>query len=422
MRPKGRISRQYAPNELNGTTQRNQDHIQLQFMRGSLQRGTRMNPIAKAFYSSPNAMFYLFQLIFWLGLMLFTFFSLTLWYNTAEHTYILHTSVQAALGVIISFPLRNLYTFIWARSFPLRTIVTVLAVVFTSAGWTGMRMITFVWIVHEEKNVWLDFGGWYFGSFFIFFCWTAMYYCAKYYNLMQLEHRKVLQREAEIQSEQNKRLHAEAAAREAQLAMLRYQLNPHFLFNTLNAIYALIRTSDNATAQLMIQKLSKFLRYSLDNDPSHLVNLEKELDAVMLYLDIEKARFGDRLNLIIDVSTAARKAQIPSFLLQPLVENAIKYAISMNELGGTIGIEAQIEADLLILEVWDDGPGLKDHMRKQPQGRGIGLRNTLERLQLLHGDRQTVDLLESDTSGLRIKMRLPFKAERALPDRYLPAN
>lgn len=372
-----------------------------------------MTTITNNFYANRNIQFYLFQLAFWLGLMLITFFSLTLWYGTAELSHILHTLLQAVLGVVVSWPLRGLYTRMWERPLWYRMAMTLLAICLSSILWTAARMITFIWIVREEKNLWQDFGGWYFGGFFIFFCWTAMYYGVRYYNLMQLEHRKVVENEAEIQREHNRRLLAEAEAREAQLKMLRYQLNPHFLFNTLNAIYALIRMKDNQAAQGMVQQLSKFLRYSLDSDPSDQVSLEKELEALMLYLDIEKVRFGERLSLEVSVSDAARVAQIPNFLLQPLVENSIKHAISPSPNGGTIGIAAEVQGETLELEVWDTGPGLQIDEQQLQHGRGIGLRNTLDRLQILYGARQSVELIESDCTGLKVKLNIPYSVAQA---------
>jgi two-component sensor histidine kinase len=366
---------------------------------------------AKNLFSNRHYQFCVFQLIFWLGLMVVTFFSLTLWYNTAEPAHIVHTTLQAVLGAAVSFPLRNFYTWLWDKPPLSRITLTLLMVSVSSAVWTALRMVTFIWIVQEEKNLWQDFGGWYFGGFFIFFCWTALYYGVKYYHLMQLEHRKVVETEAQVHREHNKRLEAEAVAREAQLKMLRYQLNPHFLFNTLNAIYALIRMKDNKTAQTMVQQLSRFLRYSLDNDPSHRVSLEQELEALMLYLEIEQTRFGDRLKLDIQVSDDAKTACIPSLLLQPLAENAIKYAISQSEHGGTIGVKADVSDEVLHIEVWDDGPGLNVDQEQLLQGRGVGLRNTLDRLATLYGDQQQVDLRETDSGGLTIMMRFPFEPE-----------
>lgn len=125
-------------------------------------------------------------------------------------------------------------------------------------------------------------------------------------------------------------------AHQAQLKMLRYQRNPHFLFNTLNAISTLILDNKKHIANNMVTHLSRFLRYSLDNDPMQKITLEQEVDALNLYLNIEKIRFDDRLTLEFLVEEEAAQALIPSMLLQPLVENSIKYAVARSESGGTI--------------------------------------------------------------------------------------
>ena len=144
-------------------------------------------------------------------------------------------------------------------------------------------------------------------------------------------------------------MQAEADARASQLGMLRYQLNPHFLFNTLNTVNALIRTGENRTAQRMVARLGDFLRYSLDNDPALMIPLEQEVEALMRYLDIEKIRFGERLELAFDIEGEAARAMVPSLLLQPLVENSIKHAIAANEAGGKIGLGAKIVERELVL-------------------------------------------------------------------------
>ncbi|NHO67531.1 histidine kinase [Aestuariicella hydrocarbonica] len=365
----------------------------------------------KGLYTVRTQQFYLFQLMFWLGLMAITFFSLTLWYGTAELPHIEHTVLQAVLGVLVSYPLRNVYTWLWERPLLQRLGISLLVVALGAGIWTILRMVTFIWIVQEEKNLWSDFGGWYFGGFFIFLCWSALYYGLSYYNQVQFEQERSRQAEQETQQEHLKRLEAETVAREAQLKMLRYQLNPHFLFNTLNTINALIRLKDNDTAQNMLQKLSHFLRYALDNEPAYRISLAEELNALMLYLNIELIRFGDRLSMDVQVSDAAKKALIPSLLLQPLVENAIKYAISTRETGGTIGIKADIEDDLLCLDVWDDGPGLSGGSEQALKGRGVGLHNTLERLQNLYGRDHSVDIGTSERNGVQISMRFPYEVE-----------
>jgi anti-sigma regulatory factor (Ser/Thr protein kinase) len=172
--------------------------------------------------------------------------------------------------------------------------------------------------------------------------------------------------------------------------MLRYQLNPHFLFNTLNAISTLILDKDTQLANSMVMKLSRFLRYSLDNDPMQQVTVAEELESLQLYLDIEKVRFGDRLTLHFNVTPDAQDALMPSLLLQPLVENSIKYAVSQSISGGSIAVSAAVSDGCLQLSVADDGPGLDLRHGRLPKGGGVGLANTRERLSQVYGDRQIV--------------------------------
>ena len=145
--------------------------------------------------------------------------------------------------------------------------------------------------------------------------------------------------------------------------MLRYQLNPHFLFNTLNAISTLILDNENRTANQAVTRLSEFLRYTLDQDPMKKVTLRQEIEAMNLYLTTEKLRFGDRLQLEFAVEERALEALVPSLLLQPLIENAVKYAVSPSERGGIIRVEGRARGAMLELAVSDDGPGL-DHRRR----------------------------------------------------------
>jgi LytS/YehU family sensor histidine kinase len=225
---------------------------------------------------------------------------------------------------------------------------------------------------------------------------VGLYFGFKYYESMQL------QREAALRSS--------ALAQEAQLKMLRYQLNPHFLFNTLNAISTLILDNRNATANSAVTGLSEFLRYTLDQDPMKKVTVAQELEALNLYLSIEKMRFGERLQLDFVIDDGAANVLMPSLLLQPLIENAIKYAVSPRESGGRIRVAAHVTGGMLQLEVADDGPGMVDAARIA-NGRGVGIRNTRERLQVLYGDKGGVSVMNTEP-GLRVA--LTFPAERAV--------
>jgi LytS/YehU family sensor histidine kinase len=253
------------------------------------------------------------------------------------------------------------------------------------------------------KNDWqpehlMDYVGGVMGSFYIMLCWSGLYFGIKYYQQLQ------------DQTEQT--LKAVAAAHQAQLKMLRYQLNPHFLFNTLNAISTLILDGSNKTANLAVTRLSDFLRYTLDNDPMRRVTLGSELDALDLYLEIEKVRFGDRLIIEKDIDDRAAKALVPSLILQPLIENAIKYAISPMEEGGALRITARVQQSTLILQLSDTGPGLGNGNNGQKSS-GVGLKNTRERLQQLYGDAQAFTLAPNEPTGLTVTINIPFEERDA---------
>ena len=193
--------------------------------------------------------------------------------------------------------------------------------------------------------------------------------------------------------------------------MLRYQLNPHFLFNTLNAINSLISTDEPDRAQKMIIQLSQFLRYSLDNNPEMKIKLEREVEALMLYLEIEKTRFGDRLELTFEIDEETNSAAIPSLLLQPLIENSMKYAIAKSENGGKIQLRAHTDQEQLTLELSDSGTGSKLESSKilSSGGRGIGLKNTVDRLKAFYGSEFSFELIPSSTGGLKTIIRIPLE-------------
>lgn len=174
-----------------------------------------------------------------------------------------------------------------------------------------------------------------------------------------------------------------AKAQEAQLAALRYQLNPHFLFNSLNSISALIVTKRNAEAELMTDKLSSFLRSSLNAEPGELIPLDEELSLTEEYLDIEGVRFGERLEVDVDCSPQACEALIPSFLVQPLVENAIKHGVARTNTQTRISITGNVEDGQLRIRVAND---VTDEAA-MPAGpaRGVGLVNVRQRLDAVYG-------------------------------------
>jgi len=224
-------------------------------------------------------------------------------------------------------------------------------------------------------------------------CWSVLYFGIKFYESQRKQEEAMLK--------------AVALAQEAQLKMLRYQLNPHFLFNTLNAISTLILDNQNRNANHAVTRLSEFLRYTLDQDPMKKVTLRQEIEALDLYLGTERLRFGERLHLEYAIEEGALDALVPSLLLQPLLENSLKYAVSAREEGGCVRIEGRAREGRLELSVIDDGPGLREGM---PAGerRGVGLRNTRERLAVLYGENYRFVVLNAQP-GLRVEMALPLE-------------
>jgi signal transduction histidine kinase len=373
---------------------------------------TTVNPWLGRLYRDRNTQFLFLQILGWFSLSLISFFSLTLWYNQQSFAYISHTLLQSVLGVAVSWPLRSVFHYLWNKPLLSRLLLTVLSVLACSIIWSALRIGAFLWMT-TETDVWADFGGWLFGSIMIFLCWAAFYHGIKYYQLLQSEHEALLHFAAENKEEQLKRSRAETFAQEAQLKMLRYQLNPHFLFNTLNAISALVVSRSSANANTMIMQLSNFLRYSLENDPIKRVTLEEEVRAVRLYLDIEKTRFADRLELEFDVDPAAHGIKIPSLLLQPLVENAIKYAIAPAEKGGKISVFSKLDGEHLVIEVKDTGAGIEGDHHSMVSGPGIGLKNTVDRLSAFYGDNYVFELRGPNASGMTIYIRLPLEKQTA---------
>ena len=362
---------------------------------------------ASAVYNNRTYQFWLMQVIGWGGLGMVTFFSLTLWYATATWTHVSHTIVQSLLGMLLSVPLHRVCRAVWGHSLLSRVSWSLLAIVMVSLLWTMLRIYTFT-LITGSGGIWADFGGWYFSSFLVYLCWVALYYGNKYYYQAELEYAKRKDAAVAVKEEQLKRLNAEADAKSAQLGMLRYQLNPHFLFNTLNTISALVKFEENKKAHRMITQLGHFLRYSLDNDPALKISLEQEVEALMLYLEIEQTRFSERLTLRFDIDEQASQARVPSLLLQPLAENSIKYAIAANEDGGTISLRATVEDGELQIELADTGPGTVSNRPKPGTGRRVGLHNTLERLKTLYNDAYTFDIKLRPSGGLKINIHIPY--------------
>jgi two-component system LytT family sensor kinase len=358
------------------------------------------------FLRNERVQFWGLQLIGWGGWGVTWYASRVYWGNVPDH-YNIYIVIVSALGMLISMGLRALYRATWDADLIRRGILIVVGSWLAAALWMVCRSYIFELFTPPDLEMHQKDGLDQFFSmiqgitthWFVMLCWSGLYVGIKYYKLLQ--------------EMRERGIKAELMAHEAQLKMLRYQLNPHFLFNTLNAISTLILDKENQLANTMVTRLSHFLRYTLDNDPMQKVTLAQEVEALKLYLDIEKVRFDERLQLHFDIAAEAQQARIPSLLLQPIVENSIKYAIAQSIKGGTISISARRFGQELLLEASDDGPGLDPGISNSPKRIGVGLANIRERLRELYDDNQSFALSPTDPHGVTVNIRIPFEIEDA---------
>jgi LytS/YehU family sensor histidine kinase len=238
--------------------------------------------------------------------------------------------------------------------------------------------------------------------FFLNFDWEMMTYWA----VVGLSHALDFHNESQDRALAAAQLETRLA--EAQLQALQRQLHPHFLFNTLNAISALMHR-DTEAADAMLERLSDLLRLTLDRIAVQVVSLREELEFIDKYLEIEQTRFGDRLQVATLIEPETLDAAVPNLVLQPLVENAIRHGIATKVGGGHVEITARRVGASLVLSVRDDGPGLSQ-AKRDALNTGVGLSNTRSRLEHLYRDRYRFEFAEPAGGGLAVTIEIPFVA------------
>jgi two-component system, LytTR family, sensor kinase len=230
-------------------------------------------------------------------------------------------------------------------------------------------------------------------STFMLFMWCSLYFSIKQWQQSSMEKERLLRAEAEV--------------REARLLALRYQLNPHFLFNSLNAVSTLVLDGNAPAATRMLAQIGDLLRTSLDSEVTGEVTLSQELASTKGYLAIEQTRLGERLKIDMAVPLETRDALVPSMLLQPLVENAVRYGVAPLIEGGWIAIESALDANRLRIMIGNSGPRGEGEQKKN--GNGIGLGNTAERLKTLYGANHRFSLEWPECGGCKVTVELPFR-------------
>jgi two-component system, LytTR family, sensor kinase len=331
--------------------------------------------------------------------------------------YMLATkTVLAALGFVVSLGLRAFYQRLLQHERPLVLVIVVLVVASYAAAfpWTAVYNLVDAQLLtaltgRVVRRVSMTGGALYHA--FVLVAWSVLYLGVRQY--------------AELQEGRERVLRAEALATAGRLSALRYQLNPHFLYNTLNAISTLVIDQRTDDATRMISRLSDLLRVTLNDQTPDEVPVSSEVAVLRQYLEIEQVRFGDRLSVIVSIAPDAEPMLVPTLILQPLVENAIRHGISNREGGGTVEVGATVVKNILHLFVDDDGPGLANRPPNYSNGtanahagqpedasvtNGIGLANCRERLNALYGKRQRMVIQESPRGGVRVTIELPARA------------
>ena len=224
-----------------------------------------------------------------------------------------------------------------------------------------------------------------------------------YWGVVVIDH--ALNYYRKLQERELRASQLEAQLAQSQLQLLKMQLHPHFLFNTLNAISALIRESPDE-ADEMVSRLGDLLRMTLETAGLHEVPFKEELEFLKHYLGIEQTRFQDRLKVEMAIESETLDGLVPSMILQPLVENSVRHGVAPRPEGGCIKIKAWRDDSLLRLEVEDDGPGLGSDA---PVKEGVGLTNTRARVRNLYGDEHGLTLRNVAGGGLVVSLSIPFR-------------
>ena len=350
------------------------------------------------FFEDKNRAFWVLQSAGWAGYFILR--TLSGMANAMGWSFVLHTALLTATGYSITLLMGAAFRRLIRMRPVLTWPLTILIVVIAAAAFSAIETWSYATFLQPGSTPeGIRFLGAILLTFSLLAAWSALYYSINYYLLLE--------------EQTDRLLRLEHTASSAQLAMLRYQLNPHFLFNTLNSISTLVLLKQTERANAMLSRLSSFLRYTLVNEPTGQVTVAQEVETLKLYLEIEKMRFEERLRPRFSIDPAASQARLPSLLLQPLVENAIKYAVTPQEEGADIEVMARRIGDRVLLTVADTGPGADDIRVRSQQSTGVGLANIRDRLGQAYGPDHRFETESNRSGGFRVTIEIPFQTETA---------
>ncbi|MEG3176109.1 histidine kinase [Sphingomonas sp. RB3P16] len=363
---------------------------------------TRPAIFSRPFFEDKSRAFWTLQAAGWTGYLILRGVSSVS--NAADVSVVVPVVIESIVGYSITLLLATVYHYYRRQPRFAMAILTIITLAAATLLYAVLDAFSFSFIKLQSPglNVSLVLGT-IFLNFTVLAGWTALYFGINFYLIV------------EDQIDQLATL--ENTASSAQLAMLRYQLNPHFLFNTLNSISTLVLLKETERANAMLGRLSSFLRYTLANEPTAHVTVQQEFETLKLYLEIEKMRFEERLRPTFDVDPRVAKARLPSLLLQPLVENAIKYAVTPQEDGAEIAVTARLTGDRVQIVVSDTGPGLNETKARQSVSpsqtlsTGVGLANIRERLAQAYGPDHRFETRSIPGGGFGVEIEIPFQLE-----------
>ena len=349
------------------------------------------------FFDDRNRAFWVLQSAGWTGY--FVLRMVTGAANAFGATYIIHTLLLTATGYSLTLLMASAFRRLIRQRAIVTWPTTVTIVLLAAAAFSATEIWSrATFLAPGASPAGFEFLGAMLLTFSVLAAWSALYYSINYYLLL------------EEQADRMLRLEHQASA--AQLAMLRYQLNPHFLFNTLNSISTLVLLKQTERANAMLSRLASFLRYTLVNEATGQVTLSQEIETLKLYLEIEKMRFEERMRPSFSVDPAAMHAKLPSLLLQPLVENAIKYAVTPQEGGADIAVEARRVGNRVRITVSDTGPGSRGPNVTGSPSTGVGLANIRDRLTQAYGADHHIEANDLPEGGFAVTLEIPYDAAR----------
>ena len=335
-----------------------------------------------------SSLFWTLQIVGWSGYVLDRYLS-------SEGRFFPFHFLYLITAFSLTFALRPIYHRVWKRKPSILTIGATIVVCSIAAAflWLVLGEVVFAVLnlrafpVPAQKSLLAYLADTFKYSLqhhkpFLFLSWSALYFGIKYWQSKRVEEENALK--------------SQALAQEAELKMLRYQLNPHFLFNSLNSASALVYESPQKTEK-MLGELSDFLRYSLVHTKDEIVSLRDEIEAVRNYLEIEQIRFEDKLKIKIDVAPETENFRLPGFLLHPLIENAVKYGMQTSSMPLVIEIKARNENDRLFLEISNTGNWVETKANgyaRNGKSTRIGLENVRKRLEQTFPNKHSFETFE----------------------------